>query len=72
MSRLGMAKLHPRPSGRRPVVEILEGRSLPAIGFISGFGVGVTGQYSTIHSDAWRPTRRATPISPARSGAPSR
>jgi Bacterial Ig-like domain len=25
---------------------------MPAIGFISGFGVGVTGQYSTIHSNA--------------------
>ena len=52
MSRRGMAKLRPRQAGGRPVVETLEGRLMPTVGFISGFGVGVIGQYSTIHSNA--------------------
>ena len=56
MSRQGMARPRPRRTGRRAVVEILEGRSLPAgstgIGFVTALGIGVTGSYSAIHSDA--------------------
>ena len=53
MTRLGMAKLRARRTTRRPGLEILEDRSLPSgIGFISGLGIGVNGQYSTIRSNA--------------------
>ena len=56
MSRPGKAKPRTSRSGRRPGIEILEGRSLPAgsagINFLSALGIGVTGRNSAIHSNA--------------------
>ncbi len=53
MTRPGKAIRPLRRSKALPGIEILEGRSLPSgIGFVSGLGVGVTGNFAAIHSNA--------------------
>ncbi len=53
MTRPGTARRATRRSGARPNIEILEGRSLlSGIGFTSALGVGVTGRFAAIHSNA--------------------
>jgi hypothetical protein len=50
MSKPGMAI--GRRKVRRPGLEVLEGRVMPTTNWLTALGIGVTGQYSTIKSNA--------------------